>query len=1272
MPKVSITCPGCRAIFSVDAGSIGRKARCKRCGARFVIEYLPSGLPGGERWEQSTNKLTDDDTASSRVTADDRVPTVWESGDVILDVYEVRDVLGEGGMGKVVRVHHRGWNLELAVKSPKPTLLRRPRAADRFEKEAETWVNLGLHPHVVSCFYVRRLGGIPRVFAEYVDGGSLKDWIDTRKLYEGSPREAMERILDVGIQVAWGLGYAHEKGLVHQDVKPANIMMTIEGVAKVTDFGLAKARNSAGETASASSEEDILVSYAGMTPAYCSPEQAANRSLSRATDVWSWALSFLEMLIGEVTWKKGTVAAEVLTDVLETGATEDHLPAIPRTVIDLLRACFSKEPGSRPSMPEVAESLQATYRELTGRDYARPIPKAAKLLADDLNNRAVSLLDVGQEEQAYRHITDALKADPHHIEATFNHGLLRWRRGQIADDVLIRELQQACASHVSNMWLHHYLLGAIALERGNAKAAVKDFEKALFYAPHETSIRPVLEIAHSVIGKSRGCVGALEGVSGDLHSASIVATSSDDRFALTVDGFSLRLWELDSSRCVKALEKHWDGLDRLKAPVVQAIAISHGGSLAVSGGWDEDVSLWDLRSGQPAAVLEGHRDWINSVCFNMDDSRILSASGGAPRADGVADNTLRMWDTASGKCIDILDSRPTPINAVCASDETNIAVSGGRDAVLRVWNLDSRQCTGELRGHTDGVTSVSITRRGHLALSSSSDGSLLLWDLTSGQCRLKLLGHKGKVVSAALSADGRVAFSGGEDGSIRLWDVAAARCVWSFNTGSGVIGVSNVCITRSGDTGLTAGSGGARIWNLCAPAQWQSPALICRAVKSEDRLKLQVAYENEMNATRRALQGDDFATAALHLRLARNVPGHLRHHEAVQAWNELYTCLRRESLKDVWAARRLEGHCDGVTSIDVTEDGTRLLSAGRDGTLRVWNTCTGDCLRVMETHANAICVSDDGVSALSGGDRAIRLWELDSGKCVSKLPCGSDVQAIRFAPGAAFAASGHGDGTVAIWDLRKKVRLFTIAAHDSVTSVCFTPNAKFVITAGYDKYVRIWDAGSGGLVRELRRHREVVFSVFATADGRFVLSGSGDKSLKLWDICTGQRVANVFTHSVILDGRTSIDGRFAISGDHDSTVKIWDIHSESCLRTLSGHAGPVRCVGMSNDARFAFSGSEDGSVIVWQMDWELSSPAGDWKCIVLPHIEAFLSARLSLRSDRQLEHEGSLKNGCLDLPEATWAQLCFRIACLGYSAVSRSDIREVTNSVARMILANNQ
>jgi len=169
------------------------------------------------------------------------VPLVWEVGDVVLGLYEVLGVAGEGGMGVVYRVHHRGWDVDLAVKSPRPSYLQTEAQRAAFVGEAQTWIGLGLHPHVCACHYVRALGGVPRLFAEYVEGGSLQDWVGDRRLYAGGPSAALERMLALALQFARGLAYAHSRGVVHQDVKPANLLLGADGTAKVSDFGIARA-----------------------------------------------------------------------------------------------------------------------------------------------------------------------------------------------------------------------------------------------------------------------------------------------------------------------------------------------------------------------------------------------------------------------------------------------------------------------------------------------------------------------------------------------------------------------------------------------------------------------------------------------------------------------------------------------------------------------------------------------------------------------------------------------------------------------------------------------------------------------------------------------------------------------------------------------------------------------------------------------------------------------------------------------------------------------
>jgi len=282
------------------------------------------------------------------------VPPVWEVGDVILDKYEVKEIFTGGGMGLVYRIYHRDWNIELAVKSPRAEYFETYTQKDNFIRECITWINLGLHPNIVNCHYVRNLGGIPRVFAEYVPSGSLKNCIESRELYEGGSEQALSRVLDIAIQMAWGLHYAHEEGLIHQDVKPANVLMGESWRAMVSDFGLAKARVATAENSISECRKDLFASYGGRTPAYCSPEQAhlaiQNQAgipvedqpkLTRGTDIWSWAVSVFEMFLGEPPCQYGQVAGEALDNYLSYRVEiEQSLPTMPEDVVTLLRHCF--------------------------------------------------------------------------------------------------------------------------------------------------------------------------------------------------------------------------------------------------------------------------------------------------------------------------------------------------------------------------------------------------------------------------------------------------------------------------------------------------------------------------------------------------------------------------------------------------------------------------------------------------------------------------------------------------------------------------------------------------------------------------------------------------------------------------------------------------------------------------------------------------------------------------------------------------------------------
>jgi serine/threonine protein kinase len=731
----------------------------------LASDHRQQAQPGAMAWTQAA--LQD---PATRRTNEANVPEVWHVGDVILDQYEVTGKLGEGGMGTVYKVHHRDWHTDLAVKSPKPEIFAKAGGKENFIREAETWVNLGLHPHTVSCYYVRTLGGIPRLFAEYVAGGSLADGIRTRRLYEGGHEQALARILDIAIQFAWGLHYAHEQGLVHQDVKPANVMLTSDGTAKVTDFGLAKAWEMAGEASVAGTGQGILVSSQGMTPAYCSPEQAAGHALSRKTDIWSWGVSVLEMFVGGVTWMSGIVAREALAS---HEGQDPAIPQVPAEVVKLLARCFQQWPEGRPAtMLDVATELQTIYARLVGRPYPREAPKPVQVLADSLNNRALSLLDLGKVEEAKQVWEQALQADPQHLETTYNRGVVLWRRGELTDEALVQHLGAIQTAQAA------YLLARVHLERGDGDAALPLLAQAAQQGSGETDVPLLREQAQAT---SR-CLRIFE-----WHTAghTWVRLSADGRFALT-------------SSPEKEYKKYGDPSE----PVVirhrlQLCDVATGRCLRVFAG--SALPLADGRIPLPSKYTEPA-----SPTTMLPEG--LSADGRF--ALSRDDKFWRLWDTATGRCLHAFGPPPIGLQwpyvySASLSADGRFVLTGSQFHSLMLWDTTTGQCLRVFERHGGEAVSVCLSADGRIILVGDENGKDELWDATTGQCLRVFEGHTGRVRSVCLSADGRFALSGGDDKTMRLWDTTTGQCLRVFEGHTN--GVSSVCLSADGRFALSGG-----------------------------------------------------------------------------------------------------------------------------------------------------------------------------------------------------------------------------------------------------------------------------------------------------------------------------------------------------------------------------------------------------------------------------------------------------------------------------------
>ncbi|MBN1295862.1 serine/threonine protein kinase [bacterium] len=289
----------------------------------------------------------------------------WSPGSVLPGGYRIVKMLGRGGMGTVFLVNrdtYRGETLSFAVKIIRDEAIDSPRRQDAFLRELRNWIDLPEHPNLVQCHFFQTIADRTAIFAEYVTGGSLTDWLASGKMTR------LRTIWDIAIQSARGLSAAHACGMLHLDVKPSNILIGPDNQVKVTDFGLSvglpdRLVINPGTSSPQSSH--------GLTPAFASPEQLMEKPLNHATDQWSWAVSILYLFTGTVTWNYGMFAARTFRELIAKGSDSP----IPQPLASVLDRCLQDSPDNRwGNMDQVADALMDNYVTFYGESYFRETP----------------------------------------------------------------------------------------------------------------------------------------------------------------------------------------------------------------------------------------------------------------------------------------------------------------------------------------------------------------------------------------------------------------------------------------------------------------------------------------------------------------------------------------------------------------------------------------------------------------------------------------------------------------------------------------------------------------------------------------------------------------------------------------------------------------------------------------------------------------------------------------------------------------------------------
>jgi WD40 repeat protein/archaellum biogenesis ATPase FlaH len=574
--------------------------------------------------------------------------------------------------------------------------------------------------------------------------------------------------------------------------------------------------------------------------------------------------------------------------------------------------------------------------------------------------------------------------------------------------------------------------------------------------------------------------------------------------------------------------------------LIKAIAITADNKKIISASYDKTIRIWDLRTGECLQILEGHRDEVSAVVIVPDRvpdrDKVISTS---------YDKTIRIWNIASGDCLHIFQKFDTWVTALAITTDNQQIVCVFADGTLQIWDIVNCVCINTWNTQLSEVNSIQIIPNTNLIIMAINDSVLVVMDLETGNHLYNLEGHNGFIKDFVVTTDSSKVISVSFDKTIRIWDLNNPQ--YSRILGRHEAVISKLFLFPGNDIVVSYGDDKKmKFWDL----QFKH---LLKSFKSNV---------------------DIFCFACIP---ARNklVSG---------SWNGDINIWELEELEGNWCIP--QSHKTGITAILTTKDNQLAISSSCDGTLKVWNIDSKECINSRQIHKdqiNDIVLLPNQRQVISNSDDQNTIicdFSNSNMQCYPVFENCQHTEGLAITSDGMQVASGSVYSTIELWELQNRKSLKVLGRYNDncgINSLVFTPNDKEIIAALDNHTLQIWNLDRSECTHILEGHTDTVTSIVITLDGKNLISGS-----------------------------------------HDKTLKIWDLYSKKLLKTLEGHNGWIKALAVSSDCKMIISASSDRSLRVWNLKngenivtWFADSEL--WSCTIAPDNKTIICGESSGR-----------------------------------------------------------